>query len=541
MKGDSTVNGYDDLIPPGMSARELEALETRLDEVEEHLLERPRDLELLSEKRQLLYGLGRILLAFCAAKEIVDHHSDNALGYAAMAQICLDLHLPITGLTYIQDAISVEPDAGVLSILYYMKGSLVDEAFGEEEYEQVIMLADKSVNLVSEPSMTVVPLVLKARTLRYMDDYQGVIEVIGEIRDAIDQEDIINSRFVSFIDYWEVDAMVNYAAKALERMNKVENKYLDLAEEKAGLCAAIYPDDPDFPLMLASVYSMKDDFCSASRILDEALSVFPDDFRLIKEKAKVMVDSGMSEDAVELLKSEAARQDAPDEFVAFAARVIWAFGDEKHFLSLVKETVARSRKNDDGFMYASMLTPMLGIIDDKERKLDELALPKEVPVEQLIAEGESSTLEMKASMRYDYHTGEVNRELQKAVTKTISGFMNYKGGVLVIGVKDDGTIAGIEDDLKILKKPNCDGFELTLRQTISRDLGEPWNHCVRVRFKNIEEKMVCRIDVEQSSSPVYLEEKGNKKSFYVRFGNATKPLDIEEAHDYISRHWETLE
>ena len=42
-------------------------------------------------------------------------------------------------------------------------------------------------------------------------------------------------------------------------------------------------------------------------------------------------------------------------------------------------------------------------------------------------------------------------------------------------------------------------------------------------------------------NPVYLEEKGNKKSFYVRFGNATKPLDIEEAHDYISRHWETLE
>ena len=81
----------------------------------------------------------------------------------------------------------------------------------------------------------------------------------------------------------------------------------------------------------------------------------------------------------------------------------------------------------------------------------------------LIARGESSSLEFKSSLRYDRERGVVNKELTKAVAKTIAGFLNGEGGTLLLGVSDEGGITGIEDDLATLRRPNADGFEQNLR------------------------------------------------------------------------------
>ena len=67
--------------------------------------------------------------------------------------------------------------------------------------------------------------------------------------------------------------------------------------------------------------------------------------------------------------------------------------------------------------------------------------------------------------------GKKDNDVEFAVVKTIVGFMNSKGGVLLIGVEDDGTIHGLEDDYKTLPKPSKDGFELHLRQIVQRTVG----------------------------------------------------------------------
>jgi predicted HTH transcriptional regulator len=123
------------------------------------------------------------------------------------------------------------------------------------------------------------------------------------------------------------------------------------------------------------------------------------------------------------------------------------------------------------------------------------------------------------------------------VAKTVAGFLNFEGGALLIGVADDGTVIGIENDMATLSRQDVDGFEQTLRQVLSDYLGPEYNHYIRSAYEQRNGQTVAVLRVEQSAKPVYLRD-GDKAEFYVRAGNTTRPLDIEAAYDYIQMHWE---
>lgn len=57
------------------------------------------------------------------------------------------------------------------------------------------------------------------------------------------------------------------------------------------------------------------------------------------------------------------------------------------------------------------------------------------PVQQILKEGEGITVEFKTS-RY---------ELNKNTFESICAFLNRKGGHLLLGVNDNGTVEGIEN------------------------------------------------------------------------------------------------
>ena len=59
-------------------------------------------------------------------------------------------------------------------------------------------------------------------------------------------------------------------------------------------------------------------------------------------------------------------------------------------------------------------------------------------VSELIATGESDDVEFKSTLRTNLHTGQIDDKMQSAVLKSIAGFLNAKGGTLLIGVADDG-------------------------------------------------------------------------------------------------------
>jgi hypothetical protein len=98
--------------------------------------------------------------------------------------------------------------------------------------------------------------------------------------------------------------------------------------------------------------------------------------------------------------------------------------------------------------------------------LGDLEPPPEQTLDEMLAAGESPVLEFKSSLRWDLRTQQVNTSLQKVVAKTVAGLMNFEGGTLLIGVADDGSILGIEHDLKTLKRADRDGFEQALRQVL---------------------------------------------------------------------------
>jgi membrane protein YdbS with pleckstrin-like domain len=158
-------------------------------------------------------------------------------------------------------------------------------------------------------------------------------------------------------------------------------------------------------------------------------------------------------------------------------------------------------------------------------------------LEELIREGESSSLEFKESLRYDTRLNSINKDLEKAVMKTIAGFLNTDGGTLVIGVNDSGEILGLNRDYDSLPRKNRDGFENHLSALVKSMIGMNFSKYVALAFEKVDGKEVCLVRVKSSHKPAYLHNGDKREEFFVRTGNSTQPFSMSEAEDYIKTHF----
>jgi CheY-like chemotaxis protein len=158
------------------------------------------------------------------------------------------------------------------------------------------------------------------------------------------------------------------------------------------------------------------------------------------------------------------------------------------------------------------------------------------PLFRMIAQGEDQRLEFKSSFRWDLERRCVNKDLQKAVAVAVAGMLNSGGGTLLIGIEDDGTIVGLEKDLKTLHKDNLDGFQLTLTDVLKKYLGIECMPYIHVGFEQIRDKWVCVVSIERSPEPVFFSD-GVVHKFWVRTGNSTRALDVKETLKYVQAHW----
>ena len=156
------------------------------------------------------------------------------------------------------------------------------------------------------------------------------------------------------------------------------------------------------------------------------------------------------------------------------------------------------------------------------------------PVDELIKELESDTLEFKSTLEWSVKGNCKDEKLRLAVLKTIVAFLNSQGGTLLIGVKDDGNIFGLEQDLSLLKnKKNIDDFQLKLVRLIIENIGSYFiNKYIKIRFKELEGKEICIVDVKMSLKKAFLKtDKGLE--FYIRVGNASQKLTIPAIYDHF--------
>lgn len=158
-------------------------------------------------------------------------------------------------------------------------------------------------------------------------------------------------------------------------------------------------------------------------------------------------------------------------------------------------------------------------------------------IAELIRNGENETVEFKSSLSYDYEKKNKSKDVELSVAKSVAAFLNSEGGYLLIGIKDNRTILGIEKDFSLLKRASNDAFELHFTNIVNRYIGAENRPCVTMRFAKIAGKTVSIVIVpKRSPREVYLTLEG-QPSFYIRSGNSSQPLDIKQATAYIKEHW----
>jgi len=161
----------------------------------------------------------------------------------------------------------------------------------------------------------------------------------------------------------------------------------------------------------------------------------------------------------------------------------------------------------------------------------------ERPIEDLIAMGESATLEFKSTLQWDILQNNVSKELRHSVLRTIAAFLNSHGGTLIIGIEDNGNIYGLEKDLKTMDG-SIDRFCQLLTSLISEYIGPEYSAFFKIRFETMNGKSICVVEIDKAPVPAFLNSPQGNKEFHVRVGNTTRVLDTEESMNYIQMNWE---
>lgn len=220
----------------------------------------------------------------------------------------------------------------------------------------------------------------------------------------------------------------------------------------------------------------------------------------------------------------------------------------EYVLTQFKEILTGQINQNNIIMFYAEIGAMLGLLSLgvyrllHKRLLDLDALKSELDKDlpSIIRQGEGPLLEFKSSLRWDMQEQRINRGLEAVVMKTVAGFLNsHIGGTLLIGVRDDGEIIGLEKDYQTLKRPDQDGFEQTLMTAISANLGADLCSNVHILFHVIDQKDVCRVIISPAIRPVFLNQ-ANTPKFFVRTGGGTRDLNIQEALEFVAGRWKNL-
>lgn len=160
----------------------------------------------------------------------------------------------------------------------------------------------------------------------------------------------------------------------------------------------------------------------------------------------------------------------------------------------------------------------------------------------VIRAGENSEVEFKTTMRYDMRENKVNKKLEEVILKTIAAFSNGSGGTLIMGVDDDMNIIGLDNDYRTLKNGTKDEFELHLRNLINHAYGVPFaTKNLVVDFPILEDIEICTVEIKAGIEPLYTEvsdKNGNRsKKFYVRSGNSSQEVPVDEITSYINQRF----
>ena len=167
-----------------------------------------------------------------------------------------------------------------------------------------------------------------------------------------------------------------------------------------------------------------------------------------------------------------------------------------------------------------------------------VARQRTCPIGDLLGPDHTSPhLEYKPTLRWDIGGQQKSKTVEDAVIKTVAGFVNSPhGGTLLVGVADDGSVHGLEDDYNTFTKrdqrSDRDLWGQHLQNLIRQRLGDyAYTHLTWV-FHKIGGKDLARISIEPSDHPTY-DHKNNTETFWRRTPVGTIPITDPKNRDRI--------
>ncbi|MBS1707465.1 MAG: ATP-binding protein [Armatimonadetes bacterium] len=152
---------------------------------------------------------------------------------------------------------------------------------------------------------------------------------------------------------------------------------------------------------------------------------------------------------------------------------------------------------------------------------------------------EGPRTEFKSTFEWDSRRQQRNPEHLFASLKTVAAFMNAHGGVLFIGVDDDGQAIGLDGDLDLIDDPHpLDIFEMRFREAMKNHIQPiPLNN-VEMQFVGLQGKTVAKIEVAARPGVTYLIRRDPRtgqmlEEVYVRDGNRTLNLSGRTRDQFV--------
>lgn len=167
-------------------------------------------------------------------------------------------------------------------------------------------------------------------------------------------------------------------------------------------------------------------------------------------------------------------------------------------------------------------------------------------------------VEFKPTLRRNRRTHREDREVERSSLRTIVGFLNSRGGALILGASKTGEPEFCEAEIFVTR----DNMWLHLVTLLNDHIGTipssahasripfdrgSWPYernesvngpmdCIHPRFETVSGAWVLRVNCLKSSAPVYLMD-GNQGRLFVRRNSLTEELAGENASKYIEEHF----
>ncbi len=150
-------------------------------------------------------------------------------------------------------------------------------------------------------------------------------------------------------------------------------------------------------------------------------------------------------------------------------------------------------------------------------------------VKSIISNGESNGVEFKSTLRWNLKTDRSEKVIEKAWLKSLAAFLNSEGGVLLVGVADNGDILGIDAD----NFDNEDKYLLHVNNRIQQHIGLEHAGFIGYQLVPVGIKKVLLIECRPSPLPVFLKI-SKEEEFYIRVGPGSRRLSTSEVVAYVT-------